>query len=67
RLVELVRGMIAAEPRARIDYVEIRSVPGLKPVSRLDGPVLLALAVRFGSTRLIDNLVLGSPDGVLWI
>ncbi|SHE81643.1 pantoate--beta-alanine ligase [Desulfofundulus australicus DSM 11792] len=65
RLVELVRSMIAAEPRAEIDYVDLRSVPDLQPVSRLEGPALLALAVRFGCTRLIDNVVLGSPDGVL--
>ncbi|MGB9826446.1 MAG: pantoate--beta-alanine ligase, partial [Desulfofundulus sp.] len=65
RLVELVRGMISAEPRARIDYVDIRSIPNLEPVSRIDRPALLALAVHFGSTRLIDNTVLGNPEGIL--
>lgn len=62
RLEELVRGMIAGEPKAEIDYVEIRSLPDLKPVHVLDGPALLALAVRFGSIRLIDNTILGSSD-----
>lgn len=61
RLVELVRGIIAAEPRAQADYVEIRSIPDLKPITKLGGPALLALAVRFGATRLIDNVVLGDP------
>jgi pantothenate synthetase len=30
----------------------------LAPVSRLTGPTLLALAVRFGTTRLIDNVLI---------
>ena len=31
----------------------------LAELDRVDGPALLSLAVRFGSTRLIDNLALG--------
>ncbi|MDI6870081.1 MAG: pantoate--beta-alanine ligase [Bacillota bacterium] len=58
KILELVRGMLLAEPGVEIDYVEIRSLPDLKPVGKLAGPALLALAVRLGSTRLIDNLVL---------
>lgn len=60
RLQEMVRKMIAEEPLADIDYVEIRSLPGLKPVTSLEGPALLAVAVHFGKTRLIDNTVLCS-------
>jgi len=58
-LTGLVRGMIEAEPLAELDYVEIYGLPDLADVERLDGPALLALAVRFGKTRLIDNTVLG--------
>lgn len=57
-LTGLVRGMIEGEPLAAVDYVEIYGLPDLDEVSRLDGPALLALAVRFGKTRLIDNTVL---------
>jgi len=54
----LVEELIRAEPLARIDYVEIYSYPGLEPVERLQGQALLALAVKFGQTRLIDNVIL---------
>lgn len=53
-----MRAMIAAEPRAEIDYVEIVDQATLQPVDRLDAPALAALAVRFGKTRLIDNAIL---------
>lgn len=54
----LVEELIRAEPLALIDYVEIYSYPGLEPVERLQGQALLALAVKFGQTRLIDNVIL---------
>lgn len=47
---------IEAEPLARIDYVEIVDPVSLQPVTHLSEAALAALAVRFGSTRLIDNL-----------
>ncbi len=58
RLVEMVRDRLSRVNGASIDYVEIRSLPDLKETERLDSPALLALAVRFGKTRLIDNIVL---------
>lgn len=48
---------INSQPLALIDYVEILSIPGLRPVKVLKGRVLIALAVRFGKTRLIDNTI----------
>ena len=58
-LTETVRAEIAAEPMSDIDYVEIYRLPELQPV---DGPLtgsnLLAVAVKFGTTRLIDNVIL---------
>lgn len=50
--------MIASEPLANVDYIEILSIPELNPIQELTGSALLALAVRFGRTRLIDNIVL---------
>lgn len=58
RLVEMVRDMLSSLDGASIDYVEIRSLPDLKDKERLDSPSLLALAVKLGKTRLIDNIVL---------
>ncbi|MGQ9532738.1 MAG: pantoate--beta-alanine ligase [Desulfotomaculales bacterium] len=57
-LREMVRGMLAAEPRASIDYVEIYGWPDLEPLTVLTDRALLAVAVRFGRARLIDNVVL---------
>jgi pantoate--beta-alanine ligase len=58
RLCKIVVDILAAEPLARIDYVEIRSIPNLDPVETIDRPVLLGAAVYFTKTRLIDNVVL---------
>ncbi|MDO5380246.1 MAG: pantoate--beta-alanine ligase [Acidaminococcaceae bacterium] len=58
-LVEIVREMIAAEPLSEIDYVKIYELPDLTPLAgKITGPCLLAVAVRFGTTRLIDNIIL---------
>ena len=58
RLKERIIKEITSEPLADIDYVEIRSLPHLSGLAELSGRALLALAVRFGKTRLIDNVVL---------
>ena len=58
RLCKIVGDILAAEPLARVDYVEVRSIPNLDPVEIIDRPVLLAAAVYFAKTRLIDNVVL---------
>lgn len=61
-LRRLMHAIIAAEPLARIDYVSVADVETLREI---EGPIttgaLLSLAVRFGSTRLIDNLPLEPP------
>jgi pantoate--beta-alanine ligase len=45
-------------PGAVLDYAEIVDADTLQPVERLRGEILVALAVKFGPTRLIDNLQL---------
>lgn len=62
RLVALVTERIAAEPLARIDYVEAVDDETLEPVTSVRGRVLLAAAVHFGRARLIDNVVLQGPS-----
>ena len=56
-LAEMKR-LIAAEPLARLDYVEIVDTVFLEPRETLKGEMLVAIAVYFGTTRLIDNLLL---------
>lgn len=48
---------IAAEPSASLDYLEIADSESLEPVAKLTGEIIIALAVRIGTTRLIDNMV----------
>lgn len=53
-----IEKVIQESPLASIDYIEIRSYPGLMPLEELHGDCIVALAVRFGNTRLIDNIML---------
>ncbi len=56
-IVEDMKSVIQAEPMARIDYVEAVDAVNLEPVTDLSGPVLFAMAVYIGRTRLIDNFI----------
>lgn len=49
--------IINSEPLAEIDYVEIVDWELLQPIKSLEKPVLIAAAVKFGKTRLIDNYI----------
>jgi pantoate--beta-alanine ligase len=53
---------VAAEPRARVEYAELRDPVTLQEVEEVAAPALLALAVWVGGVRLIDNRVL-VPEG----
>ena len=58
-LKKIVRDEIGTEPTAVIDYVDIYSFPELLPIAKIEAPALLAIAVKIGKTRLIDNMILG--------
>lgn len=58
-LKALVTKEIEGEPLASIDYVDLFSFPALEAIETVDEKSLLALAVRIGKTRLIDNIILG--------
>jgi pantoate--beta-alanine ligase len=63
RLTEIVRADIEAEPRAQLEYVSVNDADTLERLDRLDDrPVLIAVAVRLGKTRLIDNIVLNKTN-----
>ncbi|WP_303702579.1 pantoate--beta-alanine ligase [Megasphaera massiliensis] len=47
-----------SEPMASIDYGDLFSFPDLEPIETVSGESLLAIAVRIGKTRLIDNIIL---------
>jgi pantoate--beta-alanine ligase len=50
--------VLAAEPRARVDYVSVADPLTFRELDVLEGPALLSMAVFVGRARLIDNLVL---------
>ena len=54
---EAMLEMINQVNGAQVDYVEIYNASDLSELEEIKGQVLLALAVRFGTTRLIDNLL----------
>jgi pantoate--beta-alanine ligase len=61
RVREAMADLITRTPGAMLDYAAVVDADTLRPVDRLQGEVLLALAVKFGPTRLIDNLPLRLP------
>jgi pantoate--beta-alanine ligase len=50
-----MRDSLAAESLANVDYVSVADASTLAELDEVDGGALLSLAVRFGTTRLIDN------------
>jgi pantoate--beta-alanine ligase len=63
RRAELIRGemraVLASEPLAQVEYVSVADAETLAELQAIDRPAMVSLAVRIGSTRLIDNVTLG--------
>lgn len=57
RIVAAMTANIETEPLARIDYVSAVDGVTMMPVDRIEGSVLVAMAVYIGKTRLIDNFI----------
>ncbi len=55
RLKNRLREIIASSPLAEIDYAEIYDAYDLADIDQVDRKIIMALAVKFGKTRLIDN------------
>jgi pantoate--beta-alanine ligase len=63
KLAMIVSDKINAEPLARLEYVAVTDAETLAPLDHLeDETVLISIAVRFGSTRLIDNVMLNKKQ-----
>jgi pantoate--beta-alanine ligase len=58
-LREKVMEILKAEPSAVVEYVDFRHKDTLETVKHASDDTLLALAVRIGKTRLIDNMIAG--------
>ena len=59
---EAMQRILAAEPLVRPEYVSVADPDTLAELELIEGLALASLAVRIGTTRLIDNVVLGT-DG----
>lgn len=57
-VVHEIREIVLGAGPAEIDYIELVEPETLQPVTRIEGSVVAALAVRIGGTRLIDNLLI---------
>ena len=57
KVKKTITDIIEKEPLAKIDYVEVVDWNTLEPVEKIDGPILTAIAVYIGKTRLIDNFI----------
>jgi len=53
---------ISSTPGAVLDYAAVVDADSLRPIKRWQGAVLLAVAARFGSTRLIDNILISAAE-----
>lgn len=57
KVIAAITEEIEKEKLAKIDYVEIVDMNMLQPVTEINGPILTAIAVYIGKTRLIDNFI----------
>ncbi|MCK4385966.1 MAG: pantoate--beta-alanine ligase [candidate division Zixibacteria bacterium] len=56
RILSKMKALINKQPLADIDYIAITDANSLELLDELKGDILISLAVRFGKTRLIDNI-----------
>jgi pantoate--beta-alanine ligase len=62
-LARQVLAELEKEPLARVEYVRLCNVETLEEIQNIDDQALLALAVRIGKARLIDNRILARRMG----
>ena len=61
-VAQLVRDVVASEPRVVLEYAEVRDAHDITRMITVDGSALIAVAARVGETRLIDNVVVQVDD-----
>jgi pantoate--beta-alanine ligase len=63
KMREAVEKLILTHPFTEIDYINICDPMSLEDVDQIEGKALLALAVKVGKARLIDNCIIGATEG----
>ena len=54
-IINAMTNIVNTEPLAKIDYISVVDANTMQPVHEITSPVLVAMAIYIGSTRLIDN------------
>ena len=62
KLIALIEKEMAGEPLVQPDYIEIVHPESMRPLRRLSGPALIAVAANVGKARLLDNILLDIPE-----
>lgn len=60
-LIDGIKSVLATEPMADVEYVEVVNGLNMQPIDTFKDGDLVAMAVRIGTTRLIDNFTVGQP------
>lgn len=58
KIKQIITDKLNTCPLAKIDYVEVTSFDTIQPIQKVEGAVLIAIAVYIGTTRLIDNRII---------
>lgn len=58
KVKQIIIDKLHTRPLAKIDYVEVVSFDTIQPIEKVEGAVLIAIAVYIGTTRLIDNRII---------
>jgi pantoate--beta-alanine ligase len=58
KIIDKLGGVLAEAPLANVQYVSLTDTERFEPLESAAGKILLAMAVFFGKTRLIDNIML---------
>ena len=61
-IIEEIRSVLQEQPDLRVDYAAVVNLENLEPLSRIEGPVLIAIAAFVGTTRLIDNIIIHADE-----
>lgn len=58
KIIAAASDLIKSHPETTIDYIAVCDSETLDEVQIIEQPVLMALAVKVGTTRLVDNMIL---------
>jgi pantoate--beta-alanine ligase len=58
KIIKEMKKIIAKKSTAKIDYIEIRKAENLETIKTIKGKAFIGVAVYFGKTRLIDNIII---------